>query len=139
MSHSNLPILQTILYQAAFSLCGSASLSLFSSRYSKLFITFYSLLTSTLSFPFFRFFHVTNRCPVSLRRAKLTQGLSPVATKSQHCNSLSERREITKVLSNQRAKKVVSDSPGLVDFAIGLVKSVVNLSDGQVMFFEEFE
>ena len=35
---------------------------------------------------FFSFFHVTNRCPVSLRRAKLTQGLSPVATKSQHCN-----------------------------------------------------
>ena len=40
---------------------------------------------------------------------------------------------------NQRAKKVVSDSPGLVDFAIGLVKSVFNLPDGQVMFFEEFE
>ena len=36
---------------------------------------------------------------------------------------------------NQRAKKVVSNSPGLVDFAIGLVKSVFNL---QVMFFEEF-
>ena len=32
----------------------------------------------------------------------------------------------------QRAKKVVSDSPGLV-------KSVFNLPDGQVMFFEEFE
>ena len=27
----------------------------------------------------------------------------------------------------QRAKKVVSDSPGLVDFAIGLVNSVFNL------------
>ena len=39
----------------------------------------------------------------------------------------------------QRAKKVVSDSPGLVDFAIGLVTSVFNLPDGQVMFFEEFE
>ena len=38
----------------------------------------------------------------------------------------------------QRAKKVVSDSPGLVD-AIGLVNSVFNLPDGQVMFFEEFE
>ena len=35
----------------------------------------------------------------------------------------------------QRAKKVVSDSPGLVDFAIGLVNSVFNLSDGQVKFF----
>ena len=39
----------------------------------------------------------------------------------------------------QRAKKVVSDSPGLVDFAIGLVTSVFNLPDGQVMFFEEFK
>ena len=39
----------------------------------------------------------------------------------------------------QRAKNVVSDSPGLVDFAIGLVKSVFNLPNGQVMFFEEFE
>ena len=42
-------------------------------------------------------------------------------------------------LIHQRAKKVVSDSPGLVDFAIGLVNSVFNLPDGQVMFFEEFE
>ena len=39
----------------------------------------------------------------------------------------------------QHAKKVVSDSPGLVDFAIGLVNSVFNLPDGQVMFYEEFE
>ena len=40
---------------------------------------------------------------------------------------------------NQRAKKVVSDSPGLVDFAIGLVNSVFNLPDGQVIYFAEFE
>ena len=39
----------------------------------------------------------------------------------------------------QRAKKVVSDSPGLVDFAIRLVNSVPNLPNGQVMCFEEFE
>ena len=39
----------------------------------------------------------------------------------------------------QRAKKVLSDSPGLVDFAVGLVNSVFNLPDGQVMFYEEFE
>ena len=38
-----------------------------------------------------------------------------------------------------RAKKVVSDSPGLVDFAIRIVDSVINLSDGQVKFFEEFK
>ena len=30
------------------------------------------------------------------------------------------------------------DSPGLVDFAIGLVNSVFNLPDRQVMFYEEF-
>ena len=35
----------------------------------------------------------------------------------------------------QRAKKVVSDSPGLVDFAIGLVNSVINLPHGQVKCF----
>ena len=39
----------------------------------------------------------------------------------------------------QRAKKVVADSPGLVDFAIGLVNSVFNLPNGQVMCYEEFE
>ena len=39
----------------------------------------------------------------------------------------------------QRAKKVLSDSQGLVDFAIRLVNSVFNLPDGQVMFYEEYE
>ena len=39
----------------------------------------------------------------------------------------------------QRLKKVVSDSPGLVDFAIWLVNSVFNLPDGQVISFEESE
>ena len=34
----------------------------------------------------------------------------------------------------QRAKKVVSNSRGLVDFAIGLVNFVLNLPDGQVKF-----
>ena len=34
--------------------------------------------------------------------------------------------------SVQRAKKVVSGSPGLVDIAIALVNSVLNLPDGQV-------
>ena len=43
------------------------------------------------------------------------------------------------MLTKQCAKKVVSNSPGLVDFAIRLVNSVLNLPDGQVMFFEEFE
>ena len=35
---------------------------------------------------------------------------------------------------DQRAKKVVCNSPGLVDFAVGLVNSVLNLPDGQVIF-----
>ena len=38
----------------------------------------------------------------------------------------------------QHAKKVVSDSPGVVDFAIARVNSVLNLPDGQLTFFEEF-
>ena len=37
----------------------------------------------------------------------------------------------------QSAKKEMSNSPGLVDFAIGLVNSVFNLPDGQVMFHEQ--
>ena len=36
-------------------------------------------------------------------------------------------------------KKVVSSSPGLVDFAIGLENSVLNLPNEQVKFFEEFK
>ena len=33
----------------------------------------------------------------------------------------------------------MSESPGQVDFAIGLVNSVINLPDGQVNVFEEFK
>ena len=39
----------------------------------------------------------------------------------------------------QCAKKVVSDSPGLVDFSIGLVIFVLNLPDRQVLFFGEIQ
>ena len=38
-------------------------------------------------------------------------------------------------VGDQHAKKVMSDSPGLVDFAIGLLKSVLNASDSQMNFF----
>ena len=38
-------------------------------------------------------------------------------------------------VSLQHAKEVVSDSLGLVDFAIGLVNSVFNLPDGQAKIF----
>ena len=47
-----------------------------------------------------------------------------------------ERRE---TFAKKHAKKVVSDSPGLVDFAIGLVIFVLNLPDGQVLFFGEIQ
>ena len=36
----------------------------------------------------------------------------------------------------QGAKKVVSDNPGLVEFAVGLVDSVLHLLNRQVMFYE---
>ena len=42
-------------------------------------------------------------------------------------------------LTLQCAKKVVSDSPGLVDFAIGLVNSVLNLPDGQAKIFRRIK
>ena len=42
-------------------------------------------------------------------------------------------------LMKQHANKVMSDRPGLVDFAIGLVYSVVNLSTKQVDFFSEIQ
>ena len=44
--------------------------------------------------------------------------------------SILERADCT-----QRARKVVSDSLDLVDFAIGLVISILNLPDGQTKFF----
>ena len=44
-----------------------------------------------------------------------------------------------RVLTTQGAKKVVSDSPGLVHFAIRLVNSVVNVPDGQVKSFGELK
>ena len=43
------------------------------------------------------------------------------------------------VRTMQGAKKVVSDSPGLVNFAIGLVNSVLNLPDGQAKIFRRIK
>ena len=55
-------------------------------------------------------------------------------------NNKGERRGSLKENSGyQCAKKVVFDSLGLVDFAIGLVNSFFNLPNGQVMFVEDFE
>ena len=55
-------------------------------------------------------------------------------TNNNHCYNLP-----TTVVLKQPAKKVMSDSPGLVDFAIGLVMFVLNLPDGQVLFFVEIQ
>ena len=41
-------------------------------------------------------------------------------------------------ITKQHAKKVLSDSLGLVNFAIGL-SSVLKLPDGQTMFYREFK
>ena len=42
-------------------------------------------------------------------------------------------------VKHQHAKKVLSDSLGLVYFAIGLVNAVINLSNEQMKVFEEFK
>ena len=42
-------------------------------------------------------------------------------------------------VKHQCAKKVVSDSLGLVDFAIGLVIFVLNLPEGQVLYFGKIQ
>ena len=44
-----------------------------------------------------------------------------------------------KYISKQRAKKVLSDSPVLVDLAVGLVTFVLNLPDGQVLVLGEIQ
>ena len=43
-------------------------------------------------------------------------------------------RKVSEIL-DQRAKAVLSDGLGLVDFAIGLVNFALNLPNGQVKFF----
>ena len=48
---------------------------------------------------------------------------------------MSSQMKQKEIMTCQRAKKVVSDSPGLVDFVIGLLIFVLNLPNGQVLFF----
>ena len=45
----------------------------------------------------------------------------------------------TMLVSTQHAKKVVFDSPGPVDFAIGIVIFLLNLPNKQVLFFGEIQ
>ena len=44
-----------------------------------------------------------------------------------------------KIILVHRAEKVVSDNPGLVDFAVGLVNPVPNLPEWQVKLFGKFK
>ena len=54
--------------------------------------------------------------------------------------SMVQQQQANLMLLLQRAKKVPSDSLGLVDLAIRIVNSVFNLPDEQVvMFYKEFE
>ena len=47
--------------------------------------------------------------------------------------------QCTLILSTQCAEEVVSVSLGLVDFAVRLMSSVLNLPEGQVTFFWEYK
>ena len=65
----------------------------------------------------------------------------PRATKAQRKSAGDDGKGpfVLSIVPCQRAKKVVSNSPGLVDFAIGLVNFFLNLPDRQVKFFDEFK
>ena len=56
----------------------------------------------------------------------------PCYIKKCKCIAKKDKNELL-----QRAKKVVCDSPGLMDFAIRLVIFVLNLPKGQVLFWGE--
>ena len=66
-------------------------------------------------------------------REEQTKVLYHTPKKISHHAHTQEQAVSLKKECIQRAKKVVSD------FAIGLVNSVFNLPDRQVMFYEEFE
>ena len=61
---------------------------------------------------------------------------SPYCCNGRACQS---QNKILMKVKHQCAKKVVSDSLGLVDFAIGLMIFVLNLPEGQVLYFGEIQ
>ena len=65
--------------------------------------------------------------------------LRPTSTLAQLHHRQYRTSEAPLKLSHHHAKKVVSNSLGLVDFAIGLVIFVLNLPDRQVLFFGEIQ
>ena len=64
----------------------------------------------------------------------MLRNCSPYFTALQYINNLETKRSYKRKVISQATCK---DSPGLVDFVIGLVNSVINLPDGQVKFFED--
>ena len=86
-----------------------------------LFITFFCII--------YRYFWLSMLVPSSF-----TCSCTPVLLLSTV-----QQQQANLMILLQRAKKVVSDSLRLVDFAIGPVNSVFNLLDGQVMFYKEFK
>ena len=83
------------------------------------------------------FFDLVDRCNHQMTQYKRLkkQRTTPTQQHKKKPTAVSTILRNTQWMRIQRAKKVVSDSPGLVDFAIGLVNSVFNLPDGQVIFF----
>ena len=65
--------------------------------------------------------------------------LTAVSETSRWRSVLQSEAAVNFNVREQRAKKVLSDSPGLVDFAIEIVNSVLNLPDELLKFFEEFK
>ena len=65
-----------------------------------------------------------------------TAKLKLVSQSSEQSSGLGRGKGTT---LTQCAKKIVSNSLGLVDFAIGLVNFVLNLPNGQVLCFGEIQ
>ena len=57
---------------------------------------------------------------------------------SEHRSGCKDQERRPSLVVRQRANKVVYGIPGLVDSAIGLMNSLINLPDGLVKCFEEF-
>ena len=75
--------------------------------------------------------------------ASETETITTITSENQYaCHDLSvlnEQEIHSFAQSKQRAKKVMSDSLGLVDFAIRLVNSVLNLPDRQAKIFRRIK
>ena len=79
---------------------------------------------------------ITSSVSLSSSWAKHTAGESSLLSWKLTITSIQTKViQIYCWFSLQRGKKVMSDSPGLGDFAIGLVNFVLNLPDRQELFF----